>query len=108
MQEELKTDNNSLFILFLLILLYNLYFLCVWVHQFFNVIFRVHQKMFKKIKYCKCLRGLKIDDYDRNLKKEKQKRRREERLKKMMDPNVQRAKFVQTVGGRLAVMQTVK
>lgn len=68
-------------ILFLMILLYNMYFLVIWARQFFTVIVRVHHKLFKKLKYCKCLRKVKIDDYDKNLKKEKQKTRREERLK---------------------------
>lgn len=103
-QEEIKSNNNILFLLFLMVLLYNVYFLTVWCQQFLNVILRIHYKTLQSIRYCRCLSGLRVDDYDKNLKRQKRKQRQIERNKKN-DSILNGSKYVQLLGGgkRLAL-----
>ncbi|TNV74882.1 hypothetical protein FGO68_gene8180 [Halteria grandinella] len=98
-QEELKSNNNTLLLLFLIVLGYNVFFLVVWTRQFLNVLVRVHYHKIKSSQYCRCLKRLRIDDYDKNLKVEKRKVRQEERDKKL-DQLMSGAKYVQILGGR--------
>ncbi|TNV87899.1 hypothetical protein FGO68_gene396 [Halteria grandinella] len=96
-QDEVRNSNNTLLILFLVVLFYNIWFLVSWTRQFLNVIVRVHYKLVKGISCCKFLRKFKIDTYDKNLKLEKRRLRQEEREKKD-DAILKGAKYVQILG----------
>lgn len=69
MEKEVQEYNDVLFILFLAILLFNIYFLVFWLYRFLGVMLRLHAAKFKKFPCCvKLLATFNITDYESDLK----------------------------------------
>ena len=58
---------------FLSILLYNIYFLSIWLSTFIITIVRVHLSTLKQWTICRCLKKIRVASYDEDLKDEKEK-----------------------------------
>jgi hypothetical protein len=61
--------NNLMFLLFLCILLFNLYFLVSWFFRFGDVILRQQMNLFRRLPICMCLKRMEVADYDGDLQK---------------------------------------
>ncbi len=81
-QDELKDSHNALFALFIALLFYNFYFLAAWVRLFVEVMIRLNIRQAQKNIFLKCcVKKLHIDDYEKNLKRERRRKRKEERCR---------------------------
>jgi hypothetical protein len=56
-----------MFILFMCVLLYNVYFLALWTVRFVTILFRVHFSKLKHFKLCSWLKHMEIKTYDEDL-----------------------------------------
>eukprot|EP00347_Sterkiella_histriomuscorum_P010324 403376745 len=66
-QREVQNNNNSLFVLFLSILFYNVYFLAYWLFNFSSILIRIHSKKLHKFKGLRFLSLMKLNDYESDL-----------------------------------------
>ena len=41
-QEQIQKNNNAMFVLFIIVLAYNIFFLTLWVFRFASVLFRIN------------------------------------------------------------------
>eukprot|EP00347_Sterkiella_histriomuscorum_P000895 403374110 len=66
-QREVQNNNNSLFVLFLAILFYNVYFLAYWLFNFSSILIRIHSKKLHRFKGLRFLSLMKLNDYESDL-----------------------------------------
>eukprot|EP00347_Sterkiella_histriomuscorum_P000091 403377218 len=66
-KSEVQNNNNSLFVLFLAILFYNVYFLAYWLFNFSSILIRIHSKKLHKFKGLRFLSLMKLNDYESDL-----------------------------------------
>eukprot|EP00347_Sterkiella_histriomuscorum_P003887 403362564 len=66
-QEEVRKNNGSLFVLFLVILFYNIYFLAYWLLMFVSILFRIHAQKLIKLRFLRFIQIFNLKDYESDL-----------------------------------------
>eukprot|EP00347_Sterkiella_histriomuscorum_P016197 403354113 len=93
LEQDVQNNESFLTLLFVIILVYNVFFAVVWAYNFLIVIIRLHQSTIQKIPF---LKFLKVENYETNLMQESEKINRS---KKSRDGNSFTMKYKNKEGG---------
>lgn len=66
-QEEVQKNNDAMFILFLIVLAYNIYFLTMWLFRFFSVVVRINIDKLRRYQVCSWLNYVNMMTYEEDL-----------------------------------------
>jgi hypothetical protein len=66
-QDEVTRNNDAMFVLFLIVLSYNLFFLTLWTIRFTSVLLRVNVDKLRRFQICSWLNHISIVAYDEEL-----------------------------------------
>ena len=69
LQIEVQSDQTVMFVLFIAILLFNIYFLGKWGYRFFDVLLRINVDLLRGYKCFHFLKEREVDNYNEDLKK---------------------------------------
>eukprot|EP00347_Sterkiella_histriomuscorum_P002411 403368259 len=87
---DVNDNQQALLVLFLLILIYNLYFYSLWTYRFGEVLLRAHVYKLREYRCCYFLRRIQVDTYEMTLKKNQ----RKEFIKKLYRRKSIRDRFI--------------
>ena len=69
LQTEVQSDNTAMFVLFVVILLFNIYFVLVWTYRFLDVLLRTYVDRLREYRCLQFLKEREVDNYDLDLRK---------------------------------------
>lgn len=76
-------------------LCYNVYFLASWLKIYIEVIIRLNKSLTEKSCLFRCF--AKVEDYERNLKRERRRKRTEDRERLRSNPILMRSEYLKRI-----------